>query len=125
LAEGGAYGVVTVAQKLSGDVTDNLVKACAERNELPRRDELLQVVTGRALEEIIPRLNALAQSVAEVEAKKRLLKTRQAEIRAMLQEGGLARLREEAKALRTELEQMGVLNKKVKGKPAATAPGPG
>jgi len=112
LGNGGSYGIVTDAQKLPGNFADNLIAVCTEQRRLPRPDDLLAVVTGQALEEIIPRLNTLAQEVADTEAKVNLLKTRKAEIRGMLQEGGLTKLREETKALQTELEEKGVITKR-------------
>ncbi len=117
LSNGGSFGVVREARRLPGDFADNLISICTEQRKLPRAEELLEVLTGMALEEIMPRLVTLAQDVTDTEAKKNLLKTRKAEIRAMLKEGGLATLREETKALQTELQQKGVIKKRGKGKP--------
>lgn len=124
VGEGGSYGVVKEAQRLPGDFTDNLIKVCTEQNKLPRAEELLQVVTGKALEEIAPRLKILADEIADIENKKNLLKTREAEIRAMQEQGALGALRDEAQALRKELVEKGAIKKKGKAEEEAAAPAP-
>jgi hypothetical protein len=109
--------VVGKAQQLDGDFPENLVALCEKERVLPRPDQLLAVLTGRALEEVVSRLTDLAKEAAEIEEKKTRLEARRKEIKAMEQEGGLKKLKEEARSLERELEEKGVLQKRKKGAP--------
>jgi hypothetical protein len=123
--EGGTWGIVTDARKLPGDLADNLMALCVERNSTPRAEQLLGVATGKALEEIVARLGTLAQRQGDIEAKKSRLKTLKAQVQAMLYEGSLTALRQEAKALETELVEEGVLKRKSKKPKNESQPGEG
>jgi len=70
----GTWGSVTDARKLPGDFADNLIPLCTERTQTPRAEQVLEVVTGKALEEIVTSLGTLAQRQEDIEAKKSRLK---------------------------------------------------
>jgi hypothetical protein len=108
----GTWGIVTDTQKLPGDFAENLIKLCTERNKLPVAEDLVTVVTGKALEDIVARLGTIAQTSAENEAKKNRLATLSKQIRAMRQPDGLKCLQEEKKALQEELEEKGIITSK-------------
>jgi len=109
------YEIVAKAKELDGDFADNLVALCQQQRVLPRADNLLAALTGKPLGDVVARLKEVAKESAEIDEKKELLATRRKQIRAMQQEGGLRKLKEEAKALEQELEAKGVLKKKQKG----------
>jgi hypothetical protein len=123
--EGGTWGIVTDARKLPGDLADNLIALCTERKQTPRAEQLLEIATGKALEEIVARLSTLAQRQGDIEAKKGRLKTLKAQVQAMLHEGSLTALRQEAKALETELVKEGVVKPKSKKPKKDSQPGEG
>jgi hypothetical protein len=114
----GDYDIISTAQKAEGDFADNLVAACQQEHVLPPSQKLLVHLTGKALEDVVGRLKEVAKENAEIEEKKKLLATRKKEVKAMLQEGGLKLLKDEAKALEDELKAKGVLKKK--GSPPST-----
>lgn len=117
-----SWDVVQRAKALGGDLGDNLVALCRQERVLPRADNLLAVLTGEALEGVVTRLKAVGKERAEIEEKKKLLKARKQQLKEMLQEEGLKKIREEAKALEQELKAKGVLKTKRKGSSPAPTP---
>jgi hypothetical protein len=99
----GTWGIVTDARKLPGDFADNLIRLCTERKRTPRAEQLLEVATGKALEEIVARLGTLAQRQEDIDAKRDRLKTLKKEIKA-IRGGMLGKLLEEAKAIEAEIK---------------------
>lgn len=117
------YGIVTKARQLEGDLGDNLVAVCKENRVLPKTDHLLVVLTGKALEDVVSRLKDVGKESADIEEKKKLLKTRRKQLKEMLQEEGLKKIREEAKTLEQELQAKGVLKPKSKPIPPTSEGG--
>lgn len=111
----GSYGLLRDAKGLSGDLADNLVRLCQERKQVPSSEDLLHSFTGDALTNIVDKLKDVGNEVAEIEEKKKLLAARRKEIKAMQQQGGLRKLKEEEKALKRELEAKGALKSKKNG----------
>jgi hypothetical protein len=105
-------GTVEKAKARPGDFAANLVAVCTDERKLPGRNELLRVATGPDLAAVVPGLLALATDLADVEGKKKLLKTKEAELKAMRHTRAYATIKEEADKLRAELEAMGALPKK-------------
>jgi hypothetical protein len=116
-----SWDVVNRAKTLDGDFSDNLVTLCQQERVLPRTDNLLAVLTGESLRGAVNRLKDVGKEQADIEEKKKLLATRKKQIREMQKEGGLMKLKEEAKALEQELEAKGVLKKKKGQGPIDTA----
>jgi hypothetical protein len=117
-----SWDVVQRAKALGGDLGDNLVALCRQERVLPRADNLLAVLTGEALEGVVSRLKEVGKERAEIEEKKKLLKARKLQLKEMLQEEGLKKIREEAKALEEELKAKGVLKAKRRDSSQAQAP---
>lgn len=107
----GTWGIVTDAKKLPGDIADNLLKLCKERNQMPVGEDLLTVATGQTLQEIVARLGSLTEHLADLEDKKTRLATIEKEIRE-IQRGGLRKLKEDAQSIRKDLVEKGVLKPK-------------
>ena len=101
----GTWGIVTDAKKQPGDIAENVLRLCAERNKLPVAEDLLTVVTGKALEDIVARLGNLAQECRDMEAKKARLNALTQQIKAMTQNEALQQLRKEQKELQEELKK--------------------
>jgi hypothetical protein len=120
------YGMVSKARQLEGDLGDNLVSLCKQERVLPRSENLLAVLTGEALENVVRRLKDVGKESADIEEKKNLLRTRRKQLKEMLQEEGLKKIREEAKTLEQELQAKGVLPPKKKPTPqgGSTPPQP-
>ncbi len=115
-----SWDVVQRAKALEGDFADNLVTLCRRERKLPKANNLLTLLTGEPLKEVVSRLKEVGKEGAEIEEKKTLLATLKEQIRERQQEGGLRKLKEEAKALEQELKAKGVL--KSNGKPSPTDP---
>lgn len=107
--------VVKRAKALDGDFANNLVSLCQQEAVLPRTGDLLAVLTGEALTELVRRLKDVGRERAEITEKKARLK----ELNQQLREGH-KKEREEKKALEQELKAKGVL--KVKANPPQDGP---
>ena len=108
------YGIIAKAKELEGDLGDNLVSLCQQERKMPKPDSLLAMLTGKTLEDVVSRLKDVGKEFADIEEKKNLLKTRRKQLKEMLQEEGLKKIREEAKTLEQELQAKGVLPPKKK-----------
>lgn len=121
LGNGGSYTLFDEAITAAGNessqgtgLPDALVALAQQKQKLPDGDRLLANFTGVALEELVERLKDVAQEVKAVNDKKTLLADRKKEIKSLLQDGGIKKLKDEAKALETELVAKGAIKSKGK-----------
>ncbi len=96
--------VVNRSKALGGDFAANLYSLCKKEQVIPRSKDLLAILTGSALNDVITKLKEIRTEQQETEKKKELLSARRKQIRELQQEGGLKKLKEEAKALERELK---------------------
>jgi hypothetical protein len=121
LGESGSYALFEEAVKVARDessqgtgLADALVMISQQKRKMPDRGRLLANFTGVALEELVERLKDVAQEIKGIDEKKTLLANRKKEINSLLQEGGIKKLKDEAKALETELVAVGAITRKAK-----------
>lgn len=121
LGESGSYSLIDEAIKAAGNessqgtgLADVLVSLCQEQEKLPDRDGLLANFTGTALEELVERLMEVAEEINSIKEKKILLAERKKEIKSLLQEGGIKKLKDDAKALETQLVAVGAIKQRGK-----------
>ncbi|HEX3655112.1 MAG TPA: hypothetical protein VHV55_04875 [Pirellulales bacterium] len=119
LGDSGSYSLWNDVLKAAGAppplgtaLADALVAVAQQQRKMPSRDRLLANFTGVALEELVGRLMEVAKEIKEVEEKKTLLDDRRQELKALLQDGGIQKLKGEAKALEEQLVAVGAIKRR-------------